>query len=110
MRLGDTIRVTVTFSEAVAVTGTPRLKIKIDPKVVDWGEFWANYESGTGTNSLIFDYRVVEPNTAPRGVAVLEHQLDLNRGTIRSASTQTDAHLWYAGLAHDLNHQVDWQG
>ena len=32
--LGETIRVTLTYSEAVDVTGAPRLKIKIDP---DWG-------------------------------------------------------------------------
>ena len=36
--LGDTIRVTLTFNEAVDVTGTPRLKIDMDP--AHWGQKW----------------------------------------------------------------------
>ena len=103
---GDTIRVALTFNEAMTVTGAPRLKIKMDP---NWGEFWANYESGTGTNSLTFAYTVTEPNTSPQGVAVIEHGLDLNGGAIRSAFTEEDAYLWYAGLAHDPSHKVDWR-
>ena len=104
--LGDTIQVAVTFSEAVDVTGTPRLKINMDP---NWGEFWANYESGSGTTELTFAYQVAEPNTSPKGIAVLERQVDLNGGAIRSMSTSTDAHLWHEGLDHDPNHKVDWQ-
>ena len=61
--LGQTIHVTLEFTEAVDVIGTPRLKIKMDP---DWGEFWANYDSGTGTNTLTFAYQVAEPNTSPQ--------------------------------------------
>ena len=34
--LGDVIRITLTFSETVNVTGTPRLKIDMDP--AEWGE------------------------------------------------------------------------
>ena len=49
--LGETIRIRVTFSEAVAVTGSPRLKIDMDP--ADWGEKWAAYESGSGASDLV---------------------------------------------------------
>ena len=102
---GETIRVTLTYTEAVDVTGAPRLKIKIDP---DWGEFAANYERGTGTDTLIFAYQVAEPNTSPRGIAVLEDSLELNGG--RSArGLIRPAHLAHAGLSHDPNHKVDWQ-
>ena len=105
--LGQTIHVTLEFTEAVDVIGTPRLKIKMDP---DWGEFWANYDSGTGTNTLTFAYQVAEPNTAPRGIAVLRGGLELNGGAIRSAATATtDAHLWYGGLDHDPDHRVNWR-
>ena len=45
--LGDVIRITLTFSEAVEVTGAPRLKIDMDP--AEWGEKWAGYEGGSGT-------------------------------------------------------------
>ena len=104
--LGEAIRVTATFSEAVDATGAPRLKIKMDP---EWGEFWADYESGSGTEELIFAYTVVEPNTSPGGIAAPGHSLDLNGGAIRSTSAQTDGHLWYAGLGHDPGHKVNWR-
>ena len=104
--LGETIRVTLTFNEAIDVTGEPRLKIKMDP---DWGEQWAIYEGGSGTTALTFAYTVAEPNKSPRGIAVLQHRLDLKGGAIRSAATLRDANLWYAGLPHNPSHKVDWQ-
>ena len=102
---GETIRVKLTFTEAVTVTGTPRLKIKLDPS---YGEKWANYESGSGTAELTFAYAVVEPDTSTRGVAVLRATLELNGGTIRTVGMGTDTHLWYAGLGHDPAHMVEW--
>ena len=107
--LGETIRVEVTFAEAVEVDtsgGTPRVKIKMDPR---WGEFWAAYESGSGTNALTFAYQVAEPNIAPTGIAVLANTLEANGGTIRSAATQVNANLAHAGLGHDSAHKVDWR-
>ena len=104
--LGEIIRVTLTFSEAVNITGTPRLKIDMDP--AHWGQKWANYESGTGTASLIFAHTVVQPNISTQGIAVLANTLELNGGTIRSA-TNTNALLAHTGLAHDPNHKVDWR-
>ena len=107
--LGETIRVRVTFGEKVAVDtsgGTPRVKIKMDPR---WGEFWAAYESGGGTNALTFAYTVAEPNTAPTGIAVLANTLEANGGTIRSAATQANANLSHAGLGHDSAHKVNWR-
>ena len=102
--LGDTIHVRATFDETVDVTGSPRIKIKMDP---GWGEFWADYESGSGTNALTFAYTVAEPNTAPTGIAVLANTLQLNGGTIQSGGA--DADLAHTGLGHDSNHKVDWK-
>ena len=104
--LGETIRVTLTFSEAVDVTGTPRLKIKLDP---NYGEKWATYESGSGTTDLTFAQQVVEPNTSTQGIAVLVNTLELNDGAIKSTTTEADADLSHAGLDHDLTHKVDWE-
>ena len=103
----DVIEVTVTFSEAVEVSGTPRLKIDMDP--AEWGEKLVEYESGSGTASLTFDYTVVEPNKSTQGIAVLANTLELNGGTIKSAQSQADAALSHAGLDHDPGHKVDWQ-
>ena len=130
--LGETIQVTVTFSEAVDVTGAPRLKIDLDPMAWEMhygfvpgflletnadtldlrhlpGVKFANYHSGSGSNRLTFTHDVVEPNISTDGIAVLGSSLELNGGTIQSASTWVDADLAHPGLAHDLSHKVDWQ-
>ena len=101
---GETIRVSLTFTEAVAVTGTPRLKINLDS---DYGERWADYTGGTGTATLTFAYTVAKTDRATQGVAVLRDGLDLNGGSVRSTAAQKDAHLWYGGLDHDPDHMVD---
>ncbi|MCY3634511.1 MAG: SwmB domain-containing protein [bacterium] len=106
-RLGETISVTLTFSEAVDVVGTPRLKIDMDPAA--WGEKLASYASGSGTASLTFTHTVVEPNYSTQGIAVLADSLALNGGTISDVSSQTDADLSHTGLAHDADHKVNWQ-
>ena len=105
--LGETIRVTLAFSETVNVTGAPRLKIDMDP--ADWGEKWASYESGSGTASLVFAHTVVQPNYSTQGIAVLVNTLELNGGTIRAASSGDNAALAHPGLGHHANHKVDWQ-
>ena len=105
---GETIRVTLTFGETVDVTGSPRLKIDMDP--ADWGEKWAVYESGGGTAALTFAHEVVEPNLSTQGIAVLANTLELDGGTIRSASAAGEnAKLAHAGLAHNAAHKVDWR-
>ena len=105
--IGDTIRVALTFSENVDVTGSPRLKIDMDP--ADWGEKWAGYEGGSGTASLTFTHAVVEPNFSIQGVAVLADSLDLNGGTIKSASSDTNADLSHTRLDHNPDHRVNWR-
>ena len=103
---GDEIRVQLTFSEAVEVNGEPWLKIKMDP---DYGEKWARYEGGSGTNSLTFAYTVVEPNLSPQGIAVLANTLELIYGAVRYASSGDPAYLAHTGLGHDPAHKVDWR-
>ena len=106
--LGETIRVRVTFSEAVSATGAPRLRIDMDP-AGHWGAKWAVYEGGDGTESLTFAYKVVEPNLSTQGIAVLADTLEANGGAIRSVSGGADAHLSHTGLGHDPAHKVDWR-
>ena len=102
--LGETVRVAATFSEAVEVTGAPRLKIKLDPA---YGEKWATYESGSGTASLVFVFGPVEePDYSDQGIAVLADSLELNGGAVASSATGEAALLRHAGLAHDPAHRV----
>ena len=58
--LGDVITISVTFDEAVDVTGSPQLSIDMDP--AEWGTKQAAYQGGSGTKTLTFTHTVVEPN------------------------------------------------
>ena len=105
---GETIRVRLTFSEAVEVDtsgGAPSLKIMMDP---GYGGFAATYESHELTE-LYFVHTVAEPNISTAGIAVLEDSLALNGGTIRAAGSQVDAWLGHSGVTHDAGHKVDWR-
>ena len=105
--LGETIRVRLSFSEAVEVEGSPQLRIDMDP--AHWGQKWAVYESGSGTADLVFAYEVMQPNQSTRGIAVLANTLELNGGAIKSTTAEADADLSHTGLDHDPNHKVDWR-
>ena len=103
---GEVIRVRVTFSEAVEVTGVPTLTIDMDPAY--WGAKQATYVSGTGTAELVFAHEVVRPNYSTQGIAVIGDSLALAGGLIRSVSYGEDAELAHDGLEHDASHKVDW--
>ncbi len=96
---GDEIQVTVTFSETVEVSGTPRLTLELGG-----GTRTANYEGGTGTAALVFAYEVADGDSDSGGVGVEGDSL--SGGTIRDAAPN-DAELDHDGLAADSNHKVD---
>ena len=57
-KAGQVVPVTVTFSEAVTVTGTPQLTLALSPnRAVD-------YSTGSGTNTLTFNYTVAAETRA----------------------------------------------
>ena len=106
---GDTVRVRLTFFEAVEVDttqGTPRLKLDLDSDGGS-GERWAAYEGGTGTTELTFAYVASSGDMSADGVAVLADTLEPNGGAIRSVATRSAAALGHAGLDHDPAHRVD---
>ena len=108
--LGEKIRVLLIFTEAVAVTGAPRLKIDFSSETGD--EKWAVYESGGGTPNLEFAYTVVDGDHSTQGVAVLPNTLELDGGTIRAVGSNKDADLSHGGLhglSHNVAHKVDWR-
>ncbi len=90
--IGKTLSVTVTFSAAVTVSGTPQLALDIGG-----GPRQADYESGTGTESLLFSYTVVEDDEDTDGIGVPADSLTLNGGTITAGGiAATLTHLPYA--------------
>ena len=80
---GTVIPVQVTFSEAVNVTGTPQLTLSTGSPATTA----VNYSSGTGTNTLTFNYTVAAGNTSADLDYASTAALALNGGTIKDAAT-----------------------
>ncbi len=84
---GDTIRVTLTFTEAVTVDttgGTPALGLVLG----GYGSSdnrRAPYADGSGTKQLVFEYRVASADGEFSELQVESHSLVMNGGTIRNA-------------------------
>ena len=94
--VGETVGVTVTFSEAVDVDtsgGTPSIGISLGGTAARS----ATYASGTGTTELVFEYTLVSGDGSHSLMAVTPASLALNGGTIRSAANQTNAQLAHNG-------------
>ncbi len=88
-----TLDITVTFSEAVDVTGSPQLLLETGAT-----DRQAIYTGGTGTATLTFEYTVVAGDISLDLDYVATGSLTLNGGTIKNAAT-TDAVLTLAAPA-----------
>jgi hypothetical protein len=76
--VGSVISVQVTFSENVYVTGTPQLTLETGAT-----DAVVNYSSGSGTNTLTFNYTVAAGHTSADLDYTGTSALALNGGTIR---------------------------
>ena len=103
--IGDTIEVTVTFSEAVTVTeaGTDKPQIEID---VGGTPRQAEYESGTGTAALVFGYTVAAGDADSDGIAIGADKLTTPGASAIQASG-TDASLRHSAVGTDATRTVD---
>ena len=98
---GETIEVTVTFTKAVAVTGSPQLTLNVGGE-----DRTAGYESVTGA-AVVFSYTVAVGESDRNGVSIEANSLSLNVGTIRDSMDNTDAVLNHRALAASGGHRVD---
>lgn len=78
---GDLITLSVQFSEAVLVTGTPRLQLETGST-----DHYATYSSGSGTHTLLFSYTVQAGDRSADLDVAGPSALDLNNGTIKDAA------------------------
>jgi hypothetical protein len=99
-KIGDIISISITFSETVTVTSTPRIPI------LGLSSKFANYSSGSGTNTLVFTYTVAALDNDANGLAITVNALELNSGTIRDAASN-NATLTHAAVADQSAHKVD---
>ena len=101
---GDAVAVAVTYSEAVEVDtagGTPALAL-----LVGTTERAASYDSGSGTETLVFVYTVQAGETDADGVSMPAGAIALNGGTLADAAGN-DAALAHDALAPDAARTVD---
>ena len=101
--VGETVGVTVTFSEAVDVGtngGTPSVGVELGGSSTAARS--AAYASGGGTAELVFGYMLVQGDGSHSLMAVTPNSLALNGGTIRSAESQTNAQLAHNGTVVQL--------
>ena len=97
----ETIQVTVTFTRAVTIEGSPQLTLNMGG-----ADRTAGYGSVTGA-AVTFSYRVAADENDSDGVSIPSNSLSLNGGTIRDSGDNTDALLNHRALADDSNHWVD---
>ena len=83
--IGNVVEATVTFSEAVDITGTPQLELDF----AGTGTTADCAAHGTDTTKLVCSHTVVESNSAPNGIAIAANKLTLNSGTIKEAGSTT---------------------
>ena len=95
---GETVQVTLTFSEEVNVDttdGTPSIGIQLGATL----DRNASYTSGSGTTKLVFSYTLADDDGRHSSMFVHGDSLTLNDGTITSASSGRDAALGHIGAA-----------
>ena len=95
---GETVQITVAFSETVKVTGTPTLMLKIGTAYKD-----ASYTNGSGTSKLLFEYTVATGDVDTDGISIDSHQLS---GTITDVAGNP-GDLTNTTLTTQPTHKVD---
>ena len=101
--IGDDIEATLTFNQAVDVTGSPQITL-----IIGSSEKAASCAAATNTTTVVCSYTVAQGNDAPDGVGVKANSLALNGGTIRKESSTTDnAFLGHTEVAVNSQHKVD---
>ena len=98
--IGDQITATATFSEPIAVTGSPVLRLTIGTS-----SRTAAFNSASGTTAT-FNYTVVEGDTDTDGITIQANRLILSGGTIKDTA-DNDATLTYDQDLNNSNHKVD---
>jgi len=87
---GETITVTVIFSDTVTITGTPRIPVQ------GLSSKYFTYASGSDSSAILFSYVVGSSDLDTDGVLISVNSLELNSGSIKDL----------AGIAVTLTHSA----
>ncbi|VVU94809.1 hypothetical protein CPAV1605_534 [seawater metagenome] len=84
-KANQVVPITVTFSESVTVTGTPQLVLETGTT-----DRTINYSSGSGSDTLTFNYTVQDGDTSSKLDYTSTTALSANGGSIQDTATTTD--------------------
>ncbi len=96
---GETIEISVTFNEAVTVTGEPRVRLEVGER-----KRWARYFGADGA-TLTFTYSVKKVDVDDNGIGIGKNSLKPNGGSIEDADGNA-ARLKHPALADQSGHKV----
>ncbi|MEB6651086.1 cadherin repeat domain-containing protein [Aeromonas caviae] len=103
LNAGDVVSITVTMAEATVIDtagGTPRVALNIGGNTV-----YANYVSGSGTTSLLFQYTILAGQTDANGISIVANGLEANGGTLSDAAGN-DANLSHSLVTDNASYLV----
>ena len=111
-RANEVIEVAFTFDTRVVVQGDAcaTLYVGYDGYHSEGTAREAAYRRGSGTDTLVFGYRVRPGDTDPRGIMVAlgtDSTGFCGSGTIKAEGTDIDRNPWYLGKGPDPGHRVD---
>ena len=98
----DVMDVTATFNDTVAVIGMPQIDLTVGSTVRQ-----ADYQSGSTTPQLLFQYTVQATDEDKDGATINANGLKLNGGRIRKNNTAINADLAHAARTNRSGHRVD---
>ena len=106
-RLGETVEVEVTWSEAVSVRGTPAVGLSVRHAIENYDiEYNAAYVRGSGTDKLVFAWTVPGGLKDDNGIQLYSDTLRLNGGTITADSDGITA-VWNLADWRNIGGKVD---
>ena len=109
-RLGETVEVEVTWSEAVSVRGTPSVGLAVRSATESKdNEYDAAYVRGSGTTKLVFSFTVPAGLKDDNGIQLHSDPLRLNGATITAVSDGIAA-VWNLAAERNIGAKVDSSG
>ena len=106
-RLGETVEVEVTYSEAVSVRGTPHIGLSVKNATGNAdNEYDAPYVSGSGTAKLVFAFTVPGGLKDDDGIQLYSDTLRLNGARIATVSDGSSA-VWTLAAWRNIGGKAD---
>ena len=106
-RLGETVEVEVTYSEAVSVRGTPAVGLAVKNATERYdNEYDAAYVRGSGTTKLVFAFTVPSALKDDNGILLYSNPLRLNGARIATVSDGSSA-AWTLAARRNIGGKVD---